>query len=121
MKSFLVTMILIVSAGLEAPRANSKNGDSSENVLITLTNNWTAAINRKDRPKLDELMSKDFARYAWDGSDGTPRLDWLNNLFAHVKIEKNTLEAITPRVYGDFAMVTSKGDWVGTWDGSLSQ
>jgi ketosteroid isomerase-like protein len=117
MKTFLVMMTLIFSAGLEALQANAQNVDASAKVLITLTNEWTAAINRKDRAKLDEIMSKDFARYAWDGSEGTPRLEWLENLFAHVKIEKNTLVALTPRVYGNFAIVTSKGDWIGSWDG----
>src|ERR1700722_805159 len=117
MKTFLVTMILTFSTGLQAQQTNSQKTGSAANVLVTLTNEWTAAINRKDRPKLDELMSTDFARYAWDGTDGTPRVEWLNNLFAHVKIEKNTLLALTPRVYGNFAIVTSKGDWVGSWDG----
>jgi hypothetical protein len=79
MKTFLVMMTLIFSAGLEALQANAQNVDASAKVLITLTNEWTAAINRKDRAKLDEIMSKDFAKYAWDGSEGTPRLEWLDN------------------------------------------
>jgi hypothetical protein len=117
MKVFpIITMLLLFFGGLDAQELNSQTQDSTATHLITLTNEWTAAINRKDRAKLDDLMSPEFARYTWDGKEGTPRLVWLNNLFAHVKIEKNTLTNLAPRVYGNFAIVTSKGDWVGSWD-----
>ena len=85
--------------------------------LVTLTNAWTDAINTKDRSKLDELMAPEYTLYGWSGELRAPRLQWLDNLFNHVKIRENTLRELSPRVYGDFAIVTSVGTWAGTWDG----
>jgi ketosteroid isomerase-like protein len=88
-----------------------------EAVLVTLTNAWTDAINTKDRAKLDELLASEYALYGWSGELWAPRSQWLDNLFNHVKIRENTLRELSPRVYGDFAIVTSVGTWAGTWDG----
>jgi ketosteroid isomerase-like protein len=85
--------------------------------LVTLTNAWTDAINTKDRARLDELMAPEYAHYGWSGELWAPRSQWLDNLFNHVKIRENTLRELSPRVYGDFAIVTSVGTWAGTWDG----
>jgi ketosteroid isomerase-like protein len=62
-------------------------------------------------------MAPDFALYRWSGELGAPRSQWLDNLFNHIKIGKNTLKELAPRVYGDFAIVTSVGEWEGTFDG----
>ncbi|HXM96128.1 MAG TPA: nuclear transport factor 2 family protein [Candidatus Dormibacteraeota bacterium] len=81
------------------------------------TNAWTDAINAKDRAKLEVLMAPEYALYSWSGELWAPRQEWLDNLFNHIKISKNTLREIAPRVYGDFAIVTSVGEWAGTSDG----
>ena len=88
-----------------------------EAVLVSLTNSWTDAINTKDRAKLDELMAPEYALYGWSGEVWAPRSQWLDNLFHHIKIRENTLRELSPRVYGDFAIVTSVGTWAGTFDG----
>jgi ketosteroid isomerase-like protein len=62
-------------------------------------------------------MAPEYALYGWSGELSAPRSQWLDNLFNHVKIRENTLRELTPRVYGDFAIVTSVGTWAGTWDG----
>src|SRR6266496_5520111 len=90
---------------------------TTETKLVALTNEWTEAINRKDRKTLDELMSPEYALYAWNGKMLASRPVWLDNLFSHITIEKNTLIDLAPRVYGDFAIITSKGDWIGVFDG----
>ena len=91
--------------------------DTTESKLVALANEWTEAINRKDRKKLDELMSPEFALYAWNGKMLASRPVWLDNLFSHIRIEKKTPIDFAPRVYGDFAIITSKGDWIGSFDG----
>jgi hypothetical protein len=90
---------------------------TTEAELVRLANQWTEAINQKDRTKLDELMAPEYALYAWNGKLLAPRPVWLDNLFSHITIEKNTLTDLAPRIYGDFAIITSKGDWVGIFDG----
>ena len=82
-----------------------------------LTNEWTDAINSRDKQKLDALMASDFALYHWNGVLAAPRLQWLDNLFNHIKIRKNTLTDSAPQAYGDFGIVTSVGDWIGSFDG----
>jgi len=84
---------------------------------VALSNKWAEAVNKKDRKELDELMSLDFALYAWNGKLLVDRSKWLDNLFAHITIEKGTMEDIFPRIYNDTAIVTSKGDWIGVPDG----
>jgi ketosteroid isomerase-like protein len=97
-----------------------KNSEATK--LVALTNEWTDAINSRNRQKLDVLMASDFALYRWNGQLGAPREQWLDNLFNHIKITKNTLTDAVPQVYGDFGVVTSVGDWIGTFDSdSFSQ
>lgn len=97
-----------------------KNSEAAE--LVELTNEWTDAINSRNRQRLDALMASDFALYHWNGQLGAPRAQWLDNLFNHIKITKNTLTDAAPQVYGDFGVVTSVGDWIGTFDSkSFSQ
>jgi hypothetical protein len=62
-------------------------------------------------------MAPEYALYGWSGELWAPRSQWLDNLFNHVKIGENTLRELSPRVYGDFAIVSSVGTWAGTWDG----
>ena len=83
--------------------------------LVALT--WTEAINAKDRPKLEVLMAPEYALYSWSGELWASRSQWLDNLFNHIKIKKNTLVELAPKVYGDFAIVTSVGEWAGIFDG----
>lgn len=90
---------------------------TTEAKLVRLANEWSEATNKKDRKKLDELMAPEFALYAWNGKLLAPRPVWLDNLFSHITIEKKTVPDFAPRVYGDFAIITSKGDWIGTFDG----
>jgi uncharacterized protein DUF4440 len=92
------------------PEVNTESPGAAETMLVALANEWTEAINRKDREKLDELMAPEYALYAWNGKLLGSRPQWLDNLFSHITIEKNTLTDISPRVYGDLAIVTSKAD-----------
>ena len=50
--------------------------DTTETKLVALANEWTEAINRKDRKKLDELMSPEYALYAWNGKMLASRPVW---------------------------------------------
>lgn len=93
----------------------SENSESSQ--IVALTNEWTDAINHGDRQKLDALMASDFALYHWNGELAAPRSQWLDNLLNHIKITKNALTDAAPQVYGDLSLVTSVGDWIGTFDG----
>ena len=97
--------------------SNAESTSTAEKELVALTNDWTEAINSRNREKLDELMSPEYALYAWNGKMAASRSVWLDNLFSHITIEKNTLTDVAPRVYGDLAIITSKGDWIGYFDG----
>ena len=96
-------------------RSQDKNSEAAK--LLTLSNDWTDAINSGNRQKLDALMASDFALYHWNGDLAAPRLQWLDNLFNHIKIRKNTLTDSAPQLYSDVGVVTSVGDWIGSFDG----
>jgi ketosteroid isomerase-like protein len=108
---------LTTTVTIRATKVTESANNSEAAKLVALTNEWTDAINTRDRQKLDALMASDFALYHWNGELGAPRLQWLDNLFNHIKIQKNTLTNAAPQIYGDFGVVTSVGDWIGTFDG----
>jgi hypothetical protein len=99
------------------PRKTLQNADSRK--LVALTNEWTDAINRKDRSKLEGLMAPEYALYKWDGELWTPRTEWLDNLINHVAIEHYEHKEIGARIYGDIANVTPIGYWSGSLDGEM--
>jgi ketosteroid isomerase-like protein len=120
--TLLLCLIFAFAHGSLGQNAEKSNKNPEAAKLLALTNEWTEAINSRDRHKLDELMAYDFALYHWNGDLAAPRLQWLDNLFNRIKIQKNTLTNPAPQIYGDFGIVTSEGDWIGTMDGkSFSQ
>jgi hypothetical protein len=84
---------------------------------VTLTNAWTEAINANDRAKLEALVAPEFAAYGWNGELWAVRSPWLDNVHFY---SENTLREISPRVYGDFAIVASVATFVVTYDGRPS-
>ena len=108
---------LTTTVTIHATRLTESAKNSEADKLVTLTNEWTDAINSRDRQKLDALMASDFALYHWNGELGAPRLQWLDNLFNHTKITTNTLTDVAPQLYDDFGVVTSMGEWIGAFDG----
>lgn len=117
MRLYLALLFAALLLGTVREAVSQTIRPSKEAKLVALTNEWTEAINKKDRQKLEQLMAPEYALYAWNGKLLAPRAVWLDNLFSHITIEKNTLNDLSPRVYGDFAIVTSKGDWIGIFDG----
>ncbi len=91
--------------------------DATSAELVTLTNAWTEAINANDRAKLEALVAPEFAAYGWNGELWAVRSPWLDNVHFY---SGNTLREISPRVYGDFAIVTSVATFVVTYDGHPS-
>ena len=113
----LATVFPLFFLVVTSQRAAKPTQDMPGTKLVSLTNEWTDAINKKDRKKLDELMAPEFALYHWNGNVWASRSEWLEYLLAHTTIEKNTLIDPAPHVYGDVAIVTSKRDWAGIIDG----
>jgi hypothetical protein len=90
-------------ASQPAPQAGL---DAASAELVTLTNSWTDAMNAKDHAKLEALMAPEFALYRWNGEVNARRPDWLDNL-DHIEIKEYTVRNVSPRIYGEFAIVTS--------------
>jgi ketosteroid isomerase-like protein len=114
---FLVLLFFVPSAQPQksaSPPASQARLDAASVELVTLTDAWTAAINANDRAKLEALMSPEFAAYGWNGELWAARSQWLDNV--HL-FSENALHEISPRVYGDFAIVTSVTTFVFTRDG----
>jgi ketosteroid isomerase-like protein len=100
----------------QPPSKPSSPFDTAAAELVTLTNAWTDAINAKDHARLQALMAPEFALYAWKGEVWAHRSPWLDYL-DHTEIKEYTVRDISPRVYGDFAVVTSVCTWSGNHDG----
>jgi Domain of unknown function (DUF4440) len=103
--------------GPEIKTPGQVNQDSKSAELVALTDDWTDAINKKDRSKLEALLASDYALYAWNGELWAPRSVWLNNLYHHIEIQHYEHRDIAAHVYGDFANVTSIADWRGSMNG----
>jgi beta-alanine degradation protein BauB len=103
-------------AGYSATVESKAASNAESRKLVALTNDWTEAINRKDRSKLEELMAPDYALYKWDGELRTPRAEWLDNLINHVTIKHYEHKDIGTHIYGNLANVTSIGYWSGSFD-----
>jgi hypothetical protein len=104
---FLVVLFNVspVQPQKSASQPTSQAGlDAASAELVTLTNAWTEAINANDRAKLETLLAAEFAAYGWNGELWATRSKWLDNV--HL-FSENALHEISPRVYGDFAIVTS--------------
>jgi hypothetical protein len=98
--------------------ASQASLDAASAELVTLTNTWTEAINANDRPKLEALLAPEFAAYGWSGELWAARSTWLDNVHLY---SENALHGISPRVYGDLAIVTSFTTFVFTRDGHPSK
>jgi hypothetical protein len=113
-------VILLCSAALLTTSFNSQAASSvspapetPEAELVSLTNQWTAAIIAKDRSKLESLMAPEYKLQGWDGSWQVERSLWLENLFQSYDIAEYRHVDIVPHVYGDVAAITSKYYWRG--------
>jgi hypothetical protein len=95
------------------PAAPTSAPGSPEAELLSLTNQWTAAILAKDRAKLEALMSPQFTLQGWDGSWQVERSQWLENTLRSYDIAEYHHADIVPHVYGDVAAITSKWYWRG--------
>ena len=61
-------------------------------------------------------MAPDYVLYTPDPTHPeTPRVEWLNNLFNNLKIERWVQSNITAHVYGDVGVVTAGYAWNGTF------
>jgi Domain of unknown function (DUF4440) len=101
-----------------ASQPGTKPGpDTASAELVTLTNAWTEAINANSRAKLEALLAPEFAVYGWNGELWAARSPWLDNVRFY---SENALHEISPRIYGDFAAVTSVATFVVTDDGRPS-
>jgi ketosteroid isomerase-like protein len=96
--------------------APQRNSDTVSADLLKLTNTWNEAINSKNRAELEPLMAPEFALYRWNGELLAPRPDWLKFL-DDTEIKEYTVRGVSPKVYGDFAIVTSVCTWAGVHSG----
>jgi ketosteroid isomerase-like protein len=117
---FLVLLFYVspVQPQKSAGQPTSQAGlDAASAELVTLTNAWTKAINANDRAKLEAFLTPEFAAYGWSGELWATRSQWLDNVHFY---GDDTMHEISPRVYGDFAIVTSVATFVVTDDGHPS-
>jgi ketosteroid isomerase-like protein len=95
-------------------RALQAGLDTASAELVTLTTSWTNAVNAKDYAKLESLMAPEFALYRWNGEVNARRPDWLDNL-DHIEIKEYTVRDVSPKIYGELAVVTSVCTWSGVY------
>ena len=115
--SALACCLLLISSPAHptATSPSQRAAAAEEAQLVTRTNEWIAAINRKDRPKLESLMAPNFVLHAWDESWSVDRSAWLKNLEKY-HLDEYRHWSIVPRIYGEAGVVTSKWYWRGTKD-----
>ena len=115
MKYALLFLLSLMTPQISAAQAEGAAGThaNDEAKLVALTKEWIQAINEKDRPKLERLMSPDFVLHGWDESWYVARPEWLKNLFDVIAIAEYRHSAIVSRIYGRTGTVTSNWYWKG--------
>src|SRR5438105_13627936 len=103
--------VLILTSFCNQASLGAPIGVPQEPRLVALTDEWTNAINAKDRSKLEGLMAPNFTLHAWDNSWGVDRSSWMKNLMERYHLDEYHHSAIVARLYGDTADVTSKWYW----------
>jgi Domain of unknown function (DUF4440) len=105
--------LLAATVGAQQASSPAPVPGTPEAELVSLTNEWTAAIIAKDRSKLESLMAPEYKLQGWDGSWQVERPLWLENLFQSYDIAEYRHADIVPHIYGDVAALTSKWYWRG--------
>ena len=108
--------VLILTSFCNQASLGAPIGVPQEPQLVALTDEWTNAINAKDRSKLEVLMAPNFTLHAWDNSWSVDRSSWMKNLMERYHLDEYHHSAIVARIYGDTADVTSKWYWRGIRD-----
>jgi hypothetical protein len=111
--SLCIATLLTATVGAQQTSSPAPVLGTAEAELVSLTNEWTAAIIAKDRSKLESLMAPEYKLHGWDGSWQVERPQWLENLFQSYDIAEYRHTDIVPHIYGDVAAITSKYYWRG--------
>lgn len=112
-RSLCSATLFAATVSVQSASSPSPAPGTPEAQLVALTNEWTAAILAKDRPKLESFMAPDYKLQGWDGTWQVERPQWLENTFKSYEIAEYHHADIVPHVYGDVAAVTSKWYWRG--------
>lgn len=106
-----LTMTLVQPALAAAPNA----ADLAQ--LTRQSNDWDAAIVRKDRAAIEANMAEDFRQIDGD-ADIETKASFVDGLMSpKLKIEPYTVEDFEVRQYGDTALLSGRTQMTGSWDG----
>lgn len=106
-----LAMTLAPSARAAAPNA----ADLAQ--LTRQSNEWDAAIVRKDRAAIEANMAEDFRQIDGD-ADIETKASFVDGLMSpKLKIDPYTVEDFEVRQYGDTALLSGRTQMTGSWDG----
>ena len=106
-----LTMTLAQPALAAAPNA----ADLAQ--LTRQSNDWDAAIVRKDRAAIEANMAEDFRQIDGD-ADIETKASFVEGLMSpKLKIDPYTVEDFEVRQYGDTALLSGRTQMTGSWDG----
>ena len=106
-----LTMTLAQPALAAAPSA----ADLAQ--LTRQSNDWDAAIVRKDRTAIEANMAEDFRQIDGD-ADIETKASFVDGLMSpKLKIDPYTVEDFEVRQYGDTALLSGRTQMTGSWDG----
>jgi len=85
--------------------------------LTRQSNEWDAAIVRKDRAAIEANMAEDFRQIDGD-ADIETKASFVDGLMSpKLKIDPYTVEDFEVRQYGDTALLSGRTNMTGSWDG----
>lgn len=106
-----LTMTLAQPALAAAPNA----ADLAQ--LTRQSNDWDAAIVRKDRAAIEANMAEDFRQIDGD-ADIETKASFVDGLMSpKLKIDPYSVEDFEVRQYGDVALLSGRTQMTGSWDG----
>lgn len=110
-------LVVLLAVGVTQSHATGSppiTGKPAE--LQRLSRLWMDAMVRHDRKQLEELMAPDYVLHTPDPKHPeTPRSEWLDNLFNHIRIDRWDQSDISAHVYGNVGVVMSRYEWNGAF------
>lgn len=115
--ALLATACTAFSLALAQPAVAAAPNAADLAQLTRQSNDWDAAIVRKDRAAIESNMAEDFRQIDGD-ADLETKASFVEGLMSpKLKIDPYTVEDFEVRQYGDTALLSGRTKMTGSWDG----
>lgn len=107
--------IVALTAQTPKPKGTAGRSSSDEAAVMEIENSWPEAVIKKDIPTLEKYYADDVTDVGPDGSLATKQKDIDDIRSGVFVVESANATELTPRIYGNAAVVTGVGQITGKY------